>query len=171
MTQIRWRAAMTSTSPPASQRAQDKGHRPPQPQRPVIEAVSRYATQRIGIRQRHHWCPDTGRGRKGEEHSERLMLHPHHDKPERRREGRRDHRAAHRPLRFRKACDERQQCEARHGGRRGDHPDPRGINPDRLQPNREERQIGAAQTERRAVKQPQPNRESPGVALRCDGDL
>ena len=28
-----------------------------------------------------------------------------------------------------------------------------GIDPDRLQPHREERQIGAAQAERRAVKQ------------------
>ena len=46
-----------------------------------------------------------------------------------------------------------------------------GIDPDRLQPDREERQMGADQAEQRAVKQRQPRRESPGRALRCDGDL
>ena len=35
-----------------------------------------------------------------------------------------------------------------------------GVDPDRLQPHREERQMGADQAEQRAVKQRQPRRES-----------
>ena len=156
---------------PACQRADDEGRRAPQPQRPVIEAVPRHAAQRIGVRQRHHRRPHAGGDGEGEEYQQRLMLGADHRESERGRKGRDDHRAAQRLTPFGQAGHERQDRKSRHGRHRRDDPDPRGIDPDRLQPHREERQIGAAEPEQRAVKQRQPRRESPGLVPRCDGDL
>jgi hypothetical protein len=44
---------------PAGQRSCDERRRAPQPQRPVVQAVARHASQRIGVRQRHRRRPHT----------------------------------------------------------------------------------------------------------------
>jgi hypothetical protein len=92
-------------------------------------------------------------------------------KPEHGHEGRDDQCGTQRLTSFGKSGDERQDRESRHGWDRRDDADPRRIDPDRLQPDRKKRQMGAAQSEQRAVKQCQPSRESPAGLLRCDGDL
>ena len=72
---------------------------------------------------------------------------------------------------FGKAGHERQYREPGDGRYRRDDPDPRRVDPDRLQPHREERQIGAAEAEHRGVKQRQSHRELLGHGLRWSGDL
>ena len=148
---------------PAGQRAHDEGRRAPQPQRPVIEAVARHAAQRIGVGQRHHRRPHAGGDGKGQEHRSGRCWVPIDGKPERGQQRPSTiMRAAQRLAPFGEAGHERQDREPRHRRNRRDDPDPRRVDPDRLQPHREERQMGADQAEQRAVKQRQPRRESLG---------
>jgi hypothetical protein len=72
---------------------------------------------------------------------------------------------------FRKAGHQRKHRKPGHRGDGRDQPYPKRINPDRLQPDREKRQVGAGHAEQRAVKQRHPRRETPGCTLRSDGDL
>ena len=88
---------------PAGQRADDEGRRPPQPQRPVIEPVTRHAAQRIGVRQRHHRRPHARRGGVGDKHQKRPMLGADDAKSERGGKGRDDDGAAQRPDAVRQA--------------------------------------------------------------------
>jgi hypothetical protein len=167
MTQIRCRAAMKSTSSPQP----NERRRTPQPQRPIVQAVARYASQRIGVGERPRRRPHTGGGRKGEEHQDRLMLGSDHRKAERGRKGGDNHGTAYRLTPFGKAGHERQNREPRHRRNCRDDPDPRRVDSNRLQPYREKRQVGAQEAKQRGVKQRQPRRESAGRHLRCDGDL
>jgi len=59
---------------PASQRACHERCRAPQPQRSVIEAMARHASQGIGIGQRHHRRPQAAGDGVGEKYQHRLML-------------------------------------------------------------------------------------------------
>ena len=106
-----------------------------------------------------------------QEYRERLVLGSDQRQPERGRKRRHDQGAAQRLAPFGKAGDERQRRKPRHRGDGRNNTDPRRVDPDRLQPHREERQMGADEAEQRAVKQRQPRGESPGGRLRCDGDL
>ena len=156
---------------PAGQRSHDERRRAPQSQRSIVQAVERHASQRIGIRQRHHRRPHAGSGGEGCENRERLMLGSDHRKPERGRKRRDDHGAAQRPAPFSEAGHQRQNREPRHRRNCRDDPDPRCVDPDRLQPHREKRQMGAGEAKHCAVKQRQPGCKSPGRRLRCDADL
>ncbi len=137
---------------PASQRACHERCRAPQPQRSVIEAMARHASQGIGIGQRHHRRPQAAGDGVGEKYQHRLMLGAENGKPERRRKGRYHDSAAERMAPFGESGHKGQNGEARHRRDRRDDPDPESIDPDRLQPNREKRQMGAHHTEHRAVK-------------------
>ena len=145
---------------PAAQRADHEGRRPPQPQRPVIEAVTRHASQRIGVGQRHHRRPHACGGREHQEYRQRLMQCADHREPERGQKSRGDQRGAQRLVLVDQSGDERQDREPRHRRHRRDDADPRRVNPDRLQPDREKRQLRPEQAEHRAIKQRQPRRES-----------
>ncbi len=136
----------------ADQRSHHERRRTPQPQRPIIETVARHAAQGIGVRQRYHRRPHTGGCRVGEKYQQRPMLGSDHQKPERSGKGCGDHGTAQRVTPFGEAGHERQNCEPGHRGNGGDDADPRRVDPDRLEPHREERQMGADQSEQRAVK-------------------
>ncbi len=155
----------------AGQCPHHEGRRAPQPQRPVIQAVARHAAERIGVRQRHHRRPQRAGDGIDEKHGERQMLGADHGKAERGRERSHDQRAAQRVALFRSTGHEGKNREPRHRGNGADDPDPPCIDADRLQPDREKRQMGADHPEGRAVEQRQPGRELPRSALRCDGDL
>ena len=66
---------------------------------------------------------------------------------------------------------EGQHSEARNRRNGGDDADPGGVDSDGAQPHRKERQMGAKQTEQRAVEQRHRTRESASGLLRRDGDL
>jgi len=68
---------------------------------------------------------------------------------------------------FGKCGNEGQDGEARHRRNGGNDADPCGIDADRAQPDREERQVRADQSEQRAVKYGHPN----GELARSHGDL
>jgi hypothetical protein len=72
---------------------------------------------------------------------------------------------------FRKARHQRKDREPGHRGDRRDETYPKRIDPDRLQPYREKRQVGAGHPEQRGVKQRHPGRETAGCILRSCGEL
>ena len=98
------------------------------------------------------------------------MLGAENRKPERGHDACDDDGAAQRLPLFGKARHEWQEREPRHRRDRRDDPDPERVDPDRLQPHREKRQMGPHHAKHRAVEQRQPCRESPGGLLRSDGD-
>ena len=156
---------------PADQRADHEGRRAPQPHRPVVEPEARHAAQRIGVRQRQHRRPQRAGGGIGQQHHQRQVLGADHGKAERGRKGGHGQRPAQRIAPVGRARDERQHREPGQRGHRGNDADPRRIDADRLQPDREKRQVGTHRSERRAIEQRQPASESLRRNLRCDGDL
>ena len=99
------------------------------------------------------------------------MLGSDHRKTKRGHERRDDHGDAQRPVPFGKAGYQWQNREPRHRRNCRDDSDPRRVNPDRLQPHREKRQLRAREAKHCSVEQRQPRRESPGRRFRCGGDL
>ena len=156
---------------PADQRAEDEGGRAPQPQRSVVEAIALHAPQRIGIRQRHHGRPQAAGQGVDQEHQHRQMLGAQDEKAQGGGKGGHDDAAAQGLTPFRKARHQRQHRKSGHRGNGRDQPYPKRIDPDRLQPDREKRQMGAGHAEQRAVEQRHPRRELLRCVLRSDGDL
>ncbi len=97
------------------------------------------------------------------------MLRACDGKPDHGGKGRDHDCAAQRMPPLGKACDEGQHGEARHRGNGGDDADPGRIDADRLQPQREVRQMGADQPEAGGIDQRKRASKSPGG--RRGGDL
>jgi hypothetical protein len=66
---------------------------------------------------------------------------------------------------------QRQNGEARHGGDGDDDTDPRRLDPDGLQPHREERQMSSEHPEQGAVKKPERAGKLTRRSIRYHGDL
>ena len=173
MIQIRFLAAMMSTSTPQTSAPSDEGRRAPQPQRSVIEAIARHAAQRIGVRQRHHRRPQAaGHGVDQEAPAAADAGCRSRKSPSAVAKRGHDDAAAQGLSAVPQAPVTNGSTVNRvTGGTARDHPYPKCIDPDRLQPDREKRQMGADHAEHRAVKQRQPGGELPRRALRSDGDL
>jgi hypothetical protein len=99
------------------------------------------------------------------------MLGSQDDKAQGSGKGGHDDAAAQGLTPFREAGHQRQRRKPGHRWHGRDQPYPKCIDSDRLQPDREKRQMGAGHSEQGAVKQRHPSRETPGCILRSDGDL